>query len=222
MRIFRFIIPLLAAVLCLGSCSLSQDAEGGDLIKAARKAYKELQSAHVIMTNTSTGEVEQEFTFKYDEKDILIFSYYGKSSSSEYAQYNNGVECYTYENGDLSYVHKGEEGFVLYNRATTHPQADEGLIIYSPQAITEATVTEEDGITHVCHQYDVKKIKAEAEHGEVTSFRADYYFRDDELLYFVETTGTKEDGEDKEYSYKVEITEKNSVGKVENTVKRFE
>ena len=211
-----------AAAFTLAACAGVGDAKGADLIKQARSDYKALDSARVIMTNTETGEVEQEFTFKYDEKDILMFSYKGKSEKNEYAQYNNGVECYTYENGELSYVHKGDKGFVLYNRAATHPQADEGLILYSPSAITESDIEEEDGVTHVSHIYDVKKIKAKAESGTVTDFRTDFYFRDGELLYFTETTETDEDGIHRVHSYKVEITEKNAVEKVENTVKPYQ
>ena len=104
----------ISAMLMLCSCMGSvKDAEGGELIKKARSAYKELNSARVLMTNTDSGEVEQEFTFKYDEKDILTFSYKGKSEKNEYAQYNNGAELFTYENGELSYIQRGEEGFVL-------------------------------------------------------------------------------------------------------------
>ncbi|MBR6045566.1 MAG: hypothetical protein IKP47_08030 [Ruminococcus sp.] len=218
----RIAAGFLAAVICalaLCSCFGSvKDAEGAELIKKARSAYKELNSARVIMTNTGTGEIEQEFVFKYDEKDILLYSYKGKSEKNEYAQYNNGMELFTYQNGEQSYLQKGENGFVLYNRSSTHPQADEGLILYSPAAVTEATVTDEAGVTHIRHVYDVSKIGAQAESGEVTGFSADYYFKGDELLYFVETTDTLEDGAAKHYAYKVEITEKNAVEKVENTV----
>ncbi len=210
---------MLMLCSCMGSV---KDAEGGELIKKARSAYKELNSARVLMTNTDSGEVEQEFTFKYDEKDILTFSYKGKSEKNEYAQYNNGAELFTYENGELSYIQRGEEGFVLYTRDTTHPQADEGLILYSPQAITEAKVTEENGVTHISHKYDADKIGARSESGTVTGFSADYWFSGEELLYFVETTDTEENGETKHYSYKVEITEKNAVDRVENTVKQYE
>ena len=215
------LLAVMAALL-LCSCATVKDVEGGELIKKAREAYRKLDSAKVIMTNTATGEVEQEFVFKYDEKDILIFSYKGKSDKNEYAQYSNGMELFTYQNGEESYIQKGENGFVLYTRDTTHPQADEGLILYSPTAVTSAKQTEEDGITHIEHIYDVKKIGAQAESGEVTGFSADYSFKGDELRYFVETTKVLEDGAEKVYAYRVEITEKNAVEKVVNTVKERE
>ena len=222
-RIITIAALALVPLLLLCSCAFGvKDVEGGELIKKARAAYKELDSAKVLMTNTATGEVEQEFVFKYDEKDILLFSYKGKSEKSEYAQYNNGAEMFTYENGELTYKMKGEEGFVLYTRDTTHPQADEGLILYSPAAVTEAKVNDENGITHIQHIYDAEKIGAQAESGKVTAFSADYYFKGEELLYFVETTSVEENGEEKQYAYRVDITDKNSVGKVENTVKQYQ
>ena len=222
-RIIAAIAAAASAALMLCSCiGGAGDVEGGELIKKARAAYRELDSARVLMTNTATGEVEQEFTFKYDEKDILIYSYRGKSEKNEYAQYNNGAELFTYENGEVTYKQKGDEGFVLYMRETTHPQADEGLILYSPNAITEASQKEENGLTHIHHVYDVSKIGAASESGTVTAFSADYYFSGEVLQYFVETTTVEENGTEKQYAYKVEITEKNAVDKVENTVKAYE
>ena len=219
-RMAAAVFTAIAAVLMLCSCvGGAKDVEGGELIKKARAAYRDLNSARVLMTNTATNEVEQEFTFKYDEKDILVYSYKGKSEKNQYAQYNNGAELFTYENGEETYKQKGEDGYVLYTRDTTHPQADEGLILYSPSAVTEAAVTEENGLTHIHHVYDAEKIGAKSESGEVKAFSADYWFKGEELQYFVETTTVEDNGEKKDYSYKVEITEKNAVGKVENTVK---
>lgn len=224
MKILRLILAITTAATvaaAVSSCGVTPSAEGEDLIKAARKDYKALDSAKVTMTNVETGAVEQTFTFKYDEKDILMFSYEGKSEKSEYAQFNNGMECFTYQNGEYTHVQKGDKGFDLYTRKTTHPQADEGLIIYSPSAITESSVKDEDGITHVEHIYDAEKIGATAESGKVTGFRADFYFDGQELLYFTETTDVEESGQDKEYSYRVDITEKNSVGTIENTTDKY-
>lgn len=218
-RFTAVITAAVTAALLLCSCLAVRDAEGGELIKKAREEYKALDSARVVITNTATGDIDQVFTFKYDEKDILLFSYEGRSEKNEYAQYSNGMELFTYDNGEESYLQKGDKGFVLYNRASPHPQADEGMILYSPSAVSEATVSEEEGVTHIHHVYDVDKIGAEAESGKVTSFTADYYFKGEELLYFMETTGFEDNGEAKEYSCRIDITDRNSVDKVENTVK---
>lgn len=223
MKIKKIACLCLSAItaLCLTACGKPEVA-GDQLINNARSSYTELDSACVVMTNTKTDEVEQTFTFKYDEKDVLTYSYYGKSDSSEYAQYNNGIECMTYENGEYSYCTKGDKEFSQYTRKATHPQADEGMIIFEPSAVTDAKMTEENGITHIVHIYDAEEIGATAENGEVTGFSAEYFFDENEnLMYFVETTNTEVDGEKKDYSYKIEITQQNSVEKVEDTTKPF-
>ncbi len=194
------------------------DVEGGDKIKKAREAYASLDSARVVMTNTETGECEQEFIFKYDEKGMLSYSYVGKSEKSSYKQFNNGYESYTEENGKVTHLVRGDNDFAAYSKDAKHPQADMGLIIYQPASVKEASVTEDGDTTHIHHDYDLDKIKPELEEGEATAFYADYYFKGDELLYFTETTEAKVDGEGKTYAYKIEIKDKNSVERVENPI----
>lgn len=208
-----------AAAMMLCSCGIQPSVEGDDLINKAREDYKSLDSAKVVMTNEDTGEVEQTFVFKYDEKDILLFSYEGRNGSDVYAQYNNGVENFTYEEGEYEYHQKGDEDFVAYTRDMTHPQADEGLIIFQPSAVKTAEVKTKNGVTHVSHKYDIEKLGVDE---STKAFSADYYFDDkDTLLYFVESSTIVTDGEEKDYNYKVEITEKNTVDKVENTVEQY-
>ena len=213
---------MLFAVLWLSGCGEVEDKAGGERIKQARKEYTSLNSARVVMTDMETGEEEQSFTFKYDEKDTLIFAYYGKSENNEYAQFNNGLECFTYENGKLEHSIKGDSDFVRYTRKMPHPQADAGLLIYTPQNIISAEEENVNGGIKVTHEYDVKLIDAQVEDGEVTGFTAEYFFDENGgLEYFTETTEAQVDGRTEVYAYKIEITEKNSVGTVENTVKQF-
>ena len=221
-KLVRAVLGALAAAALLSGCNEAEDKAGGLLIKQAREDYASLNSAHVIMTDMATGEQSQSFTFKYDEKDALVFSYYGKSENSEYAHYNNGVECFTYENGEVSYCTKGDKDFVRYTREMTHPQADKGLLIYSPENITSAKEETIEGGIKVTHVYDVKKIGAKVEDGEATGFTAEYYFDENGgLEYFTETTKAECGGKSETFAYKVEITEKNSVDTVENTVRQF-
>lgn len=213
---------MLISAICLTGCGEAEDKAGGALVKQAREEYTSLDSARVVMTDLESGEEAQSFTFKYDEKGTLIFSYYGKSANSEYAQYNNGLECFTYENGELTYITKGDADFMRYTRDIPHPQADAGLLIYTPQNITEATEEKLDGGTKVTHVYDAELIGAQVEEGEVTGFTVEYYFDDNGGLdHFTETTEAELDGGTKVYAYRIDITEKNSVGTVENTVKPY-
>lgn len=208
-----------AAAMLLGSCGLQPSVEGDDLINNAREEYRSLNSAKVIMTNADTNEVEQTFTFKYDEKDILTFSYEGKNGDDVYAQYNNGMESFTYEKGKYQYHQKGDDEFIAYTRDVTHPQAGEGLIIFQPSAVKNAEVKTEGEITHIFHEYDIENLSVD---DSTTAFSADYYFdNQDKLLYFVESSTIITDGEEKEYKYRVDITEKNAVDKIENTVEQY-
>ena len=208
-------IIVLALTGCIGE---EPDVEGGELIKKARDAYASLDSARVTMTNTETGECEQEFIFKYDEKGLLTYSYVGKSEKTSYAQYNNSVESYTEENGKVTHLVKGDKDFAAYSKDAKHPQADKGLIIYQPSSVKTAEVKEENGVTHIHHEYDLDKISPELDEGEATAFYADYYFKGEELEYFTETTEVKIDGKEKKYCYKVEIKDKNSIDRIENPV----
>lgn len=213
------LVSLIGAAVMLASCGEAADVEGGELIKKAREAYASLESARVTMTNTETGECEQEFVFKYDEKGILTYSYVGKTDKTSYAQYNNSLESYTEENGKVTHLVKGDKDFAAYSKDSKHPQADMGLIIYQPGSVKDAKVSDENGTAHIHHEYDLDKIAPELDEGKAVAFYADYYFKGDELLYFTETTEAEVDGSKKTYCYKIEILDKNSVERVENPVK---
>ena len=149
----------------------------------------------------------------------MSFSYEGKNGDDVYAQYNNGAESFTYEKGKYEYHQKGDEAFSAYTKDVTHPQAGEGLIIFQPSAVKNAEVITENGVTHVSHEYDVEKLNVDE---NTTAFSAEYFFDDkDNLLYFVESSTIITDGEEKEYKYRVDITEKNVVDKIENTVEKY-
>lgn len=210
---------LVIGVIALCSCGFQPSVKGDSLINKAREKYKNLDSAKVVMTNMDTNEVEQTFVFKYDEKGLLSFAYEGKNGDDVYAQYNNGVENFSYEKGKYEYSQKGDEKFVAYTKDVPHPQADEGLIVFQPSAVKKATVKKEDGVTHVRHEYDVDELGVAK---NTKAFTADYYFDNkDNLLYFVESSTIVNDGKKQKYVYKVEITDKNKVDKVENTVEKY-
>ena len=216
--ILLYIGAVIASVFLFTGCA-ENDVAGSDLVKKAREEYTKLNSAKVIMTNTETNEIEQTFVFKYDEKDVLTFAYEGKYLDESYAQYNNGYECYTSENGKYTFTQRGDKNFQAYDRDSIHPQANEGLIIFSANAVEKSSVTEENGITCVEHKYDPEKIGASSDEGEVTEFNARFYFDENEsLMYFTEETVIDSDGELVKHSYKVEITEKNAVENIENPV----
>ncbi len=220
MKYFKTAAAALAAAVCLFCSSCGEpELKHDELINKAREDYAALDSAKVVITNENTGEVEQEFTFKYDEKDVLSFSYYGKYNGDEYAQYNNGFESYTYDNGEYTHAVKGDKDFSQYTRKSKHPQADEGMLMFSPKAVSNVSdVIDSDGAVTVIYTYDVSALGEDIEKMGATSFSTTYYFdKDGGLEYFTENTQTK----DGNYDYKVEITERNSVDKIENKVEDY-
>lgn len=82
-------------------CGCGKEVAGEDLINAARDSYRALDSAYVEVVNDDTKEAEQTFTFKYDEKDILTYYYYGTDGENTIARFYNGYEEYTEQNGTV-------------------------------------------------------------------------------------------------------------------------
>lgn len=220
MRFLKTAAVALTVAVCLlcTSCG-TPELKHDTLVYQAREDYATLDSAKVVITNEDTGDIEQEFTFKYDEKDVLTYSYYGKNGGKEYAQYNNGIESYTYDNGEYSHLVKGDKDFSKYTRKAKHPQADEGMLMFAPKAVESVSdIIGDDGSVTVTYVYDVSKLGKDAEEIGTKGFSTTYFFdKDGELEYFTENTVTK----NSQYNYRVDITERNSVDKIENNVEQY-
>lgn len=218
----------LVVMLFLTSCSSKEPLPGEELILDARKDYRALDSARVEIVNDITGETEQTFTFKYDEKGIMVYSYTGDSDGVHLKQFNNGREQFTYDNGVVTVLSSADLDFTAYSRDVPYPMADEGLILfYKNGIIPEKCLLQEvslqgaaNPITHIKHEYDVSKISSEySGEGELKSFSVDYNFDcEGNLLDFIESAEIANDGETKSYRYLVKIYDKNAVEKVENVV----
>lgn len=219
-RTLSLLIIIVLALTLLTSCS-STPVAGEDLILAAREAYTSLDSARVDVVNDDTGESEQIFIFKYDEKNIMTYSYIGSSEGTYLAQYNNGYEQFTVENGVLSALYTTDADFAAYSRDVPYPLADEGLILFYKTAVNSelSYIATNDLATEVCHVYDISKLgDADAPDG-MSGFSVKYYFDGEgNLLYFKEITTLEIDGEKKTYSYTIYITEQNAVASVTNPI----
>lgn len=213
------VLVMSAAALC--GCQFEPVA-GEELILAAREAYVALDSARVDVINDETGESEQIFIYKYDEKDMMTYSYIGIGEGTYIAQFNNGYEQFTEENGFVRYEQTGEEGFAAYSRDVPYPYAGEGLILFYKNAVIPelSYIAANDQATEVCHVYDITKLGETDADGSMTGFTVKYYFDGEgNLLYLKEITDMKlEDGTEKTYSYSVYITERNAIDSVKNVV----
>lgn len=208
------VIFIAAAAIGLTACG-KEPFDGEDLVEAARDAYESYDSARVLITNEDTGEVEQEFVFKYDEKDSCTYLYTGGYEGTGYIQYNNGFECFTEQDGEYTYLERGDTDFEAYTRDSKHPQASGAYLPYERSAIESVEKSEDsDGNTVYTYSYDPDSFDTDA---SIASFDAVYHFDDDgELAYFEEISVLSEDGEDVKHSYRIDITDINSVDEIEN------
>lgn len=223
---FKKAFALLMAVITtmtLAGCSGEAPVAGEEYILAARKAYRELDSARVDIINDDTGESEQIFIYKYDEKDMMTYSYLGKSETERIAQYNNGYEQYTEENGEITLLTTADLGFTSYTRDIPYPYADEVLILFYKQAVDNelSYIAQNETAIEVCHVYDVSKLANADIDSRATGFRVIYYFDGEGNLLFLKeiTDMTLDNGTQKTYSYSVYITQRNEIEKVPNLVK---
>lgn len=222
MRRICLSVMILAMIFALTGCVTRTPVAGEELVMAARKAYAALDSAHVEVVNDETGEAEQTFIFKCDEKGMMTYSYAGASDGVRLAQFNNGYEQFTDENGEVSYTDSQNLRFTAYSKDVRYPMADEGLIIFLDSAIDreQCSVTEKDGITEVIHVYGPKTFGLYDGEGELKAFSALFRFDENgELISFTEKADIVADGAENRHSYTIYITERNAVERVENAVK---
>lgn len=214
-RVISLLI-IIASLLSLVGCQ-QEAVAGEELIAAARDAYVALNSARVDIINDDSGESEQIFIFKYDEKDIMTYSYIGKNEDTYIAQFNNGYEQFTEENGKVTVAENKDAEFAAYSREIPYPMADKGLILFYKTAVIaeESYVASNEMATEVVHVYDIAKLADANAPSDMTAFTVKYYFdAEGKLLYFKEITVIG----DKTHSYTIYITEQNAVDKVANPV----
>ena len=220
---FFAVFTALITLLCLCGCEAGREVAGEDYILAARKAYTSLDSARVDVINDGTGVSEQIFIFKYDETDMMTYSYIGRSEGTYIAQYNNGYEEFTEENGKITVKTSTDLDFAAYSRDVKYPYADEGLILFYKKAVIDerSYIAQNDEAIEVCHAYDIAKLGDSAPDQSIVGFTVKYFFDGEgNLLYLKEISRMKQpDGSEKTYSYSVYITERNEVESVPNVVK---
>ncbi len=217
-----FVIVALTVAVGLCGCEANRVVAGEEYILAAREEYASLDSARVDVINNDTGESEQIFIFKYDETGMMTYSYIGKSEDTQIAQYNNGYEQFTQENGTVTTLTTSDSGFAAYSREVPYPYASEGLILFYKSAVIdeESYIAQNEDAIEVCHVYDVDKLDGSGADSRLTGFTVKYFFDGEGNLLFLQEISdmTLEDGTNKTYSYSIYITERNEVDSVPNVV----
>ena len=214
-------VLLVFVTLTASGCTAGKPLPGEELILAAREWYTSLDSARVDVVNDATGESEQTFIFKYDEKGLMTYSYVGVGEGIYLEQYNNGREQFTNDGGEITALDASSLQFTAYSREVPYPMADEGLILFYKRAVIadESYIEEHGGAAEVRHSYDVSKLGQYDGEGELVSFCVTYRFDENgSLISFTESTELLNGGSTEQHDYTIYITECNEVKKVENVV----
>lgn len=220
----KALASLAAGILLLSGCSPDYSSiEGYNAVSSARTAYSELYSAHLTVTDLDSGIMQQELSFRYDEADRLIYSYYGTDGDTVYREYHDGYSySYTDADGNWVTIKEGEDGYRGYNRIAKMSMTDAGMIFLKPESITQSTA-EQDGsdlvITAVYRVEDLGElIKNQlGESGTLTEFKVIYTINTAGQCTKVEQIGKMDSGgEVKNIDYLLKIDSMNDVGKVDD------
>lgn len=235
-RFFRKLTAvILAAVMIIsfsacGSRFDDYEVLGGEKVVAVRENFAALDSGVLTVLNTETGEKQGEFTFYYDKKDVLHFSYEATYGGEPYYEYYDGKALNIQRNGEAASYKWPNANYKKYKRGKdTHPNASGGIFFYEPACM----FLEEDGKTAVvvkteddngeCYSYSYdmevlsKYMATETNEGKMTSFEVKFFFDKEGNFLRMEEISTLENGTT--YSSTVVISRQNEIDEVTNFIK---
>ncbi len=202
-------------LICLTACG-KNTIPGEAEVQKAREEFSQLHSGVIEVVNVNTNEIEQTLTFKYDEVGILLYSLTGTSEGEPYEQYCNGYETFTFENGEVRKVSKGNVNYDAYTYDFRYPMTDKDYLYFSPDKVVSVKKTEEDGVVSCySYEYEPSVISGDDNLGELKCFMVSFYFdEDEELTHFEEYSEYEKDGVTTDYHYRMIISQKDTVGKI--------
>lgn len=235
MKLFKKIAAVVisaAALISLTACGSRYDGynvEGGDRIISLREEFAALDSGVLSIYNTETGEVQSEFTFLYNKKDVLNFSYKSTQEGAPYYEYYDGKSLNIQRKGEVYTYNRFSPNYKKYKRGkNTHPNASGGIFFYEPAYM----VLEEDGKTAVvivttgeaedCYSYtyDLNRLSeymtTGTAEGAIVSFVTDYYYDKSGNFLRMEEISTLDNGT--VYSSTVKISRENEIDEIINYI----
>ena len=200
--------------ICLTGCSLQKEYDlcGKDKIESLRAEAAQWESGRYLFTDLSTGDMNQAFSFRYEPDGSQTCLYERVIGHSYYAEYyGNGMFC-TLDNGSVSVIKEGEEGYVSYSREHPHQYSSGDLLFYvNLYAASSEESTDDDGNTVYKYVYDTEKMN-KAVGLSLTEFSTEYVFdKDGDFLYFTQ----KNSDESGTYDYRIDVVDINAVDRID-------
>ncbi len=212
----RLTTILTLSMLVLTGCR-EKNIVGEELVNKAREDYGKLDSAEVVITDMKTGEVTQTFSFNYKDDGTMVYLYNGYIDGKPYIEYNDGESLYIKNNGEITTSNSKSRDFKKFTRKKPHPDASKEFILLVKDSIDEASSKITESGKQITYVYNADKFrKVYRQLGEIKAFSVIYNFdKDGKFLNFIDTCVIEENGNDVEKAFKVEITEKNQILRID-------
>ncbi|MCM1054639.1 MAG: hypothetical protein NC394_03865 [Bacteroides sp.] len=213
---------LTAAPLFLAACSPEAAAyksiDGYAEVMEAKKLYTALDSGHFYMRDNESGEITEEFTFKYREDGNLTYLFIGTEGDKAYCEFHNGSEINFKYNGDgeWSFIGQGDESYRYYDRKKRHPYTEEGVISMNAYAVTGSSVEETENGKKITFYYNAAQFaEALSELGDIKSFESSIWLDQEGYCCRLDQKGVFEkDGKEIVSDFSMIIDSMNEVGEL--------
>ncbi|MDE6728403.1 MAG: hypothetical protein K2J80_10770 [Oscillospiraceae bacterium] len=144
-----------AAVILI---KLGNVPDGFNEIKKARGRDEKLDSARLVMTDASSGEIMMSFCFYINSDNEMILDY--DDPRDDLHAYSDGKQYYYKSGGEWTAITPKDEEYIhnIYNRKYRYPYARGTVFFLDGTAVSEATVTENGGVKTITYVYDCEKL----------------------------------------------------------------
>lgn len=219
-KVFTVLLLIVCAVLCaaaLGGCSLKKEYElaGKEQVEAFRNEAKGWRSGRYLLTNLETGEMNQAFSFMYNDDGSQSYLYEVVNGGNYSAEYSDGKLFYVVDNGDAAVINEGGEGYVKYSESEPHPYSEGELLFYVNLFVKSSSEVPINGGTSYVYYYNTEKIN-EALGTSLSEFYTRYAFDSDGGFLYFEQHSTNAEGS---YAYKIECVDIDAVAEIENPIR---
>lgn len=213
------LIAVFAVLVIVKRTSVPQ---GFNDIKKARDKYESLDSARLTMTDLSTGEVLMTFCFYINGDNEMILDY-DSPQTGEHAYSDGKQYCYRSE-GEWTTITPADEEYIhnIFNRKYRYPYARGTVFFLDGTAVSEASVTEENGGKTVTYVYDADKLNSGSAKGldnvsEFSELTCTYTIDESGLITRFTEKGklTDADGAVSEVNIALEVSDVNNVKVIE-------
>lgn len=214
-KIFAVLL-LIVCVTALGGCSPKKEYElaGREQIEAFRGQAKGWRSGRYLLTNLDTGEMNQAFSFMYNEDGTQSYLYEIVKDGNYYAEYSDGRLLYVVDGENAAVINEGGEGYVKYSEDEPHPYSMGELLFYVNLFVKSSAEVPVDGGKSYIYYYNVDKIN-ETLGTSLTEFYTSYVFDSDGgFLYFEQRSANSEGS----YAYRIEVIDTDALTEIENPI----